>query len=171
MLRMIVLFTILVLTSAVHSAQAQTIMMSPDWAKQACEAWNANPVLTKELFETGWAKNDKGRGYKVMHVYREDCADSPRVELRISGQDGQARCVYGGAVENKELNTAADYLMYASSKRWQEMGAGEYGPMKAMMFGRLNFDGPMWEAMKNMGPFEQFLLLVGKVPAAADKCP
>ena len=61
--------------------------------------------------------------------------------------------------------------MYADTERWREMGAGEYGPMKAMMFGRLQFDGPMWEAMKNMGPFEQFLLLVGKVDASTDSCP
>jgi len=171
MRRLIVMLFSLGLISVTGSSWAQTVLMSADWAKQACDAWNANPVLTKELFESGWAKNDKGRGYKVMHVYREDCANSPQVELRISPQEGQAKCVYGGAVQNQEINTSADYLMYASSKRWQEMGAGEYGPMKAMMFGRLSFDGPMWEAMKNMGPFEQFLLLVGKVEASADKCP
>lgn len=170
MKRILVIALTLGLGAASAAAQAQTVLMSPDWAKQACEAWNANPILTKELAESGWAKNDKGRGFKIMHVYREDCADSPRVELRVSLQNGEARCVYGGAVQNTEL-TGADYLMWASSKRWREMGAGEYGPMKAMMFGRLNFDGPMWEAMKNMGPFEQFLLLVGKVDASSDSCP
>ena len=30
------------------------------------------------------------------------------------------------------------------------------------MFGRLKFDGPKWEAMNNMGPFESFLKLVGR---------
>lgn len=29
----------------------------------------------------------------------------------------------------------------------------------------------MLEAMGNMGPFESFLLLVGKVPGGADACP
>jgi putative sterol carrier protein len=61
--------------------------------------------------------------------------------------------------------------MYAETERWQQMGAGEYGPMKAMMFNRLKFDGPMWEAMKNMGPFKNFLLLVGKVPSDTASCP
>jgi putative sterol carrier protein len=42
--------------------------------------------------------------------------------------------------------------------------------MRAMMFNRLQFDGPMLEAMRNMGPFESFLRLVGKVPGAA-ACP
>ena len=31
------------------------------------------------------------------------------------------------------------------------------------MLGRLGFDGPMMEAMGNMAPLENFLLLVGKV--------
>ena len=65
----------------------------------------------------------------------------------------------------------ADYVMKAETGRWIEMGNGEYGPMKSMMFGRLGFDGPMLEAMGNMGPFESFLLLVGKVPGNAGSCP
>jgi putative sterol carrier protein len=60
--------------------------------------------------------------------------------------------------------------MTADTKRWTEMGKGEYGPMRAMMFGRLAFDGPMGEAMGNMGPFETFLTLVGKVPYDARTC-
>ena len=51
------------------------------------------------------------------------------------------------------------------------MGKGEYGPMWAMMFNRLSFDGPMMEAMGNMGPFRSFLLLVGKVPGDVAACP
>ncbi len=39
-----------------------------------------------------------------------------------------------------------------------------------MLF-RLKFKGPKWEAMKNMGPFENFLLLTGKVPSDASSCP
>ena len=98
------LASMLLLVGVISTAQAQKpVMMSAEWAEQACAAWNANPILTGELAESGWAKNDKGRGFKVMHVYRDDCADSPRVELRVSLQDGQARCVYGGKVENKEL--------------------------------------------------------------------
>ncbi len=31
------------------------------------------------------------------------------------------------------------------------------------MLGHLEFSGPMWEAMKNMGPFGSFLELVGAV--------
>ena len=63
-----------------------------------------------------------------------------------------------------------DYVMWANTKRWIEMGKGEYGPMKAMMFGRLKFKGPMWEAMKNMDPFSSFLLLTGKVDSDFSSC-
>ncbi|HEY0664080.1 MAG TPA: SCP2 sterol-binding domain-containing protein [Thiobacillaceae bacterium] len=85
-------------------------------------------------------------------------------------RDGKAMCVYGGAVQNTRMDYAVDYTMHATTERWNEMGAGEYGPMKAMMFGRLKFTGPKVEAMGVMGPFEAFLRLPGKIPG--DKaCP
>ncbi len=91
--------------------------------------------------------------------------------MRIEDRDGSTQCVYGGAVTVEELNPKADYLMFADTQRWQEMGAGKYGPMKAMMFGRLKFKGPKGEAMNNMGPFGNFLVLTGQVPSNADVCP
>jgi putative sterol carrier protein len=155
---------------AASAAHAQPVMMSPEWAKGMCAAWNADPGLTNKLAESGWVKNDKGRGFKVMQIYRADCPDSPRIELRVSEKDGKAICTYGGKAETK-VDTSVDYMMWAETRRWIEMGKGEYGPMRAMMFNRLTFDGPMGEAMGNMGPFEGFLLLVGKVPGDAKACP
>jgi putative sterol carrier protein len=151
-------------------ARAEMVLMSSDWGVKACEAWNAEPVLTGELVESGWIANDKDRGHKILHVYRTDCADSPRVELRVVEQDGQAKCVYGGKVEN-EPDTDVDYIMHAKTKRWLQMGNGDYGPMWAMMSFRLKFSGPKMEAMNNMGPFKKFLLLVGQVPSSAESCP
>lgn len=147
------------------------VMMSAAWGEVACAAWNTDPVLTGELAASGWIANDKGRGFKVMQVYRSDCSEAPTVELRVSLKDGKAQCVYGGPVETAQLAKDADYVMHAETQRWREMGAGEYGPMKAMMFGRLKFSGPYGEAMGNMGPFANFLLLVGKVPASTEACP
>jgi putative sterol carrier protein len=145
-------------------------MMSEEWAKAACVAWNADATLTVGLQESGWVANDKKRGYKALQVSRKDCKDSPKVEVRITSKDGKALCVSGGRSVDK-LDYDADYAMTAETKRWIEMGKGEYGPMRAMMFGRLSFDGPMSEAMGNMGPFESFLLLVGKVPGDTAACP
>ena len=150
---------------------AAPVMMSADWAKDACAAWNNDPVLTTKLADSGWVKNDKGRGYKVMQVYRTDCGDKPTAEMRVALKDGKASCVYGGAPETANLDSGADYVMKAKTERWVEMGRGEYGPMAAMMFGNLGFSGPMMEAMGNMTPFQSFLLLVGKVPADTAACP
>jgi putative sterol carrier protein len=160
---------LLLVAGSVQSAEP--VMMSADWGPAACAAWNADPVLTKELAASDWIKNDEGRGFKVMQLYRKDCGDQPTVELRVALKDGKAMCVYGGAVQTTKLESGADYVMFAETKRWQEMGRGEYGPMKAMSFGRLGFKGPKMEAMGNMGPFGNFLLLVGKVPADATGCP
>ena len=149
---------------------AAPVMMAPEWAQEMCKAWNADSTLTGKLVESGWIKNDKGRGFKAMQIYRSDCEDSPRIELRVSEKDGKTVCVYGGKAESK-LDDDVDYLMWAETARWIEMGKGEYGPMRAMFFDRLHFDGPMMEAMGNMGPFGSFLLLVGKVPGDVAGCP
>lgn len=151
-------------------SQAAPVMMGTEWAQEMCKAWNADPTLTEKLVESEWVKNDKGRGYKAIQIYRTDCEGSPRIELRVSEKDGKAMCVYGGKAESK-LDSDVDYLMWAETPRWIEMGKGEYGPMRAMFFQRLRFDGPMMEAMGNMGPFESFLLLVGKVPGDVAACP
>ena len=155
----------------VGAASAEPVLMSPDWASAACEAWNADAVLPVKLQESGWVANDRKRGYKVLRVAREDCKASPAVELRIASKDGRAQCIAGGLADAAALDTSVNYSMTAETRRWIEMGKGEYGPMKAMFLGRLSFDGPMGEAMGNMGPFESFLLLVGKVPSDPGSCP
>jgi putative sterol carrier protein len=149
----------------------EPVFMSAEWTALACDAWNRDPVLTDKLVESGWIDNDGKRGFKAMQIYRLDCPASPHVEMRISKKDGKAMCVYGGKVETTKLDAGMDYLMNAESSRWQEMGNGEYGPTRALMLGRLKFDGPMLEAMGNMGPFENFLLLTGKVATDRSSCP
>src|SRR5512139_1134435 len=124
-------------------AQQPPQLMSAEWAQAACLAWNRDAVLTDKLVDSGWVKNDKGRGFKVMQVYRSDCGDKPSVELRVAPKDGKAMCVYGGVPETAKLDSGADYVMNAETPRWVEMGKGDYGPMRGMMMGRLKFDGPM----------------------------
>ncbi len=166
------LLGVALLASATLAPAAETpTLMSATWAESACDAWNGSGALTEELFASGWASNDKQRGHKVLQVYRSDCPDSPRVELRIAAQQALAQCVYGGLAQTAALDADVDYLMYAETARWQEMGAGEYGPMKAMFFQYLQFDGPYMEAMGNMGPFGAFLKLTGEVPSRSDACP
>lgn len=165
-----VLVNVLLFAAVTHAARAASPLMSQEWAAQACRAWNAEPTLTDGLMDSEWIKNDAARGYKIIELYRSDCRESPRAQVRISIQDDKAKCVYGGGVD-KELDLNVDYIMHAETSRWVEMGRGEYGPMRGMLFGRLKFEGPKWEAMKNMGPFRKFLLLIGQVPSDGDSCP
>jgi putative sterol carrier protein len=166
------LFAGMVCAGLALQAAAQTpVLISPQWAALACDAWNAEAKLTGPLFESGWIRNDSGRGFKVMQLYRTDCSKEPTAEMRIAVKDEKAICVYGGAVQTTTLDSGADYVMSAETARWLEMGKGEYGPMRAMMLSRLHFSGPKFEAMGNMGPFSSFLLLVGKVPGEASTCP
>jgi len=158
-----------VLAMAATAAQAATPLMSAEWTAQACDAWNKDATLTNGLADK-WIKNNKDRGYKIIHLYRTDCGEATQTEMKIEPKDGKAICTYGGSVQNPNMDYAVDYTMHATTERWNEMGAGEYGPMKAMMFGRLKFSGPKVEAMSVMGPFETFLRLPGKIPG--DKaCP
>lgn len=152
-------------------AQADTPLMSSEWIQQACDAWNANPTLTDELVKSGWADNDGGKGYKVMQIYRTDCPDSPHMEMQISKKDGKAMCTYAGPVKTENLDKGVDYIMHATTKNWGKMGAGEVGAMGAMMTFKLKFTGPKMEAMGNMGPFGEFLLLPGKVANDPSVCP
>jgi putative sterol carrier protein len=159
------------LLAAAGAAQAAPVMMSAEWAKDACAAWNREAKLTAGLKTSGWTANDANRGYKVIHVYRTDCKGGAAVELRTATKQEKATCEYGGAIKHTNLDGGADYLMHAETARWVEMGKGDYGPMRAMLFGRLKFEGPKMEAMANMDPFESFLLLVGKVPSDTGSCP
>ena len=150
--------------------------MDPVWAKQACNAWNANATLTTQLgskSSSKWISNDAGRGFKVLQMYRSQCGVKSKVQLTIADKGGKATCIYGGKPDGKKMNLAVDYVMHATDKNWTCMGKGSWGcgAMGAMMTGKLQFDGPKGEAMSVMGPFEGFLLLTGKVDSDRKACP
>lgn len=160
----------LVFTSA--TAHANTFMDAA-WAAQACEAWNGNAKLTSKLGGDAWAARDGDRGFKTIHMYREECGADSKVEIRITNENGEARCTYGGEVTNTSPDYKHDYLMYATNDDWLCMGEGKFGcgAMGAMAGGKLKFDGPKMEAMGVMGPFNQFLQLTGQVPGDVTACP
>ena len=142
-------------------------MLSEDWAKAVCAEWNKDEVLSKGLKDSGWVSTTKNnRGFRIIEIYRADCPASPHVQLKLQDKDGKAMCEGSGPMFDKDW----DFLMYAETKDWVAMGKGDVGPMGGMMTGKLSFKGSMIEAMKNMGPFKNFLLLFGKIPSAVDKC-
>jgi putative sterol carrier protein len=142
------------------------IFMDGDWAKAFCEVWNRTPDLVERLGASdSWASVRERR----IFLYRKDCGKERMVQLTVRNENGKALCVYGGWA--KDERTKDDFLMFADTKRWLEMGRKEYGPMKAMMFGRLKFRGPKGVAMRNMGPFEAFLDAIDEVESDTTRCP
>jgi putative sterol carrier protein len=161
------------LVCAVPFASQAASFMDADWASQFCKAWNANAALTNGLGGDAWVKNDAGRGYKVIQLYRSKCGEKTKVEIELSDKGGKAMCTYGGAVKHAKLNYDVDYLMHAEDEGWTCMGEGKFGcgAMGAMMSGKLQFKGPKGEAMGVMGPFDSFLVMTGKVPGDKATCP
>ncbi|MDW8237538.1 MAG: SCP2 sterol-binding domain-containing protein [Aquificaceae bacterium] len=145
--------------------KANAIFMDDVYAKMLCDAWNKTPQLVDNLGKSeSWSQIAE----RKLFLYREDCPNSKQIQLTIKNEDSKARCVYGGFA--KDQRSKDDFLMYAQTSRWLEMGAKAYGPMKAMMTNRLKFEGPRGVAMKNMGPFEAFLDLIDQ-QSDSSKCP
>ncbi len=153
---------------------ASAAFMDADWAKKACDAWNADPTLTQKLAPK-WVGNNGGRGYKVILMYRDKCGPDSKVQLTIAPKDGKAMCVYGGKPDDKaaKFDKSMDYEMHAKDKHWACMGAGKFGcgAMGAMATGKLKFTGPKGEAMSVMGPFGRFLKLTGELGGDMSSCP
>jgi putative sterol carrier protein len=147
--------------------------MDATWAKGMCDAWNANDKLTTGLGGDKWMKNDAGRGYKIIQLYRTQCGPQTKVELKIVPKDGKAMCAAGGPVTQQTMNKDVDYVMHATDDDWTCMGQGKFGcgAMGAMMTGKLKFEGPKGEAMGVMGPFDGFLVATGSVPGDKAGCP
>lgn len=126
-------------------------------AQNIADAFNASSTPA-ELVKSGWAGNDAGKGYKVLQVIVKD--SSKAAELHIDA-NGKVVAAFDNAKTSK-LDSNVDYKMIASMEDWASMGTGESGPMYHMTFGGLSFEGPMGEAMDNMGPFASFLINIGK---------
>jgi len=73
------------------AAQAPSVAMSDPWAKAMCDAWNADATLTAKLVESDWIKNDSGRGYKAMQIYRSDIAGAIKLWETSVRYDSQNR--------------------------------------------------------------------------------
>lgn len=126
-------------------------------AQNIADTFNASSTPA-ELIKSGWAGNDGGKGYKVIQAIVKD--SNTAVELHIDN-NGKAVAAFDSA-KTAKLNVEVDYQMIATMEDWIIMGTGESGPMYHMTFGGLSFEGPIGEAMNNMGPFSSFLINIGK---------
>jgi putative sterol carrier protein len=116
-----------------------------------------NSTTPAELVASGWAANDGGKGYKILQIIVKGTDMSAELQLDKTG-----KIVASKMGATSKLDTSVDYKMTATAADWKAMGTGERGPMYHMSpLGGLSFDGPMVEAMKNMGPFANFLIQIG----------
>ncbi|MFP3158561.1 MAG: SCP2 sterol-binding domain-containing protein [Hydrogenobaculum sp.] len=154
------------LVGILNSFADAIVMMDASYARELCSLWDQTPALVGMASSSSeWREAP----VRKLFLYRKDCSPSKQIELYIQNMNGKAECVYGGWA--KDRRTGNDFLMYATTKHWIEMGRGDYGPMHAMIFGELSFSGPKFVAMANMGPFSKFLRLLGRIPAQTNVCP
>ena len=151
---------------------SQAAFMDADWAKKACDAFNADSKITSGLAGDAWIAHDGGRGYKLIELYRTACGEGSKVQLTVENKGGKPVCTYGGAPDGKAFNKKYDYVMNASDKHWDCMGAGKFGcgAMGAMSTGKLKFTGPKMEAMGVMSPFNAFLKMTGSIGGEKTAC-
>ncbi len=169
MFKKIAFVSLLTGTPAIASAMT---FMDTEWAKKACDDWNANDTLTTEL-AGDWVANNGGRGYKLVQIYRTKCGPDTRIQLTIEPKDGKAVCTYGGKPDGKAFDPKMDYVMHATDDHWTCIGKAKFGcgAMGAMATGKLKFTGPKMEAMSVMGPFGAFLKLTGDIGGDKGACP
>jgi len=165
-----------------------TTYMDATWANKACVAWNASPILTQQLMETeagieleedddsegySWVKNNANRGYKIVQMYRTACGAKTKIQLVIQEKNGKAMCTSSGKPDGKVMDFSVDYLMHATDANWECMGRGSFGcgVMGAMMSGKLKFQGPKFEVIRVMSPFESFLKVAGRTAGDKNTCP
>ena len=178
MLKKISLLAVLLITTSPVLAD---VYMDAAWAQKACDAWNKNATLTKQLAGMSsdddegynWVANNNGRGYKLIQMYRTDCGVKSKIQLTIQEKDGKAMCTQAGKPDGKNMIAKYDYLMHATDANWECMGKASFGcgAMGAMMSGKLKFTGPKGEAMRVMGPFGAFLKVAGAIAGDKESCP
>lgn len=119
--------------------------LSTEWIKAYQNEWNRNEKLKQDL-----------KNFTASIKYYIDGKEEEAVHLIV--ENGVA--VESGKADNRKY----DFEMWATYKDWQTLAKGEMGPKAAMLTKKLKFKGSMITAMKYMGPFEESLRMMGKIP-------
>lgn len=120
--------------------------LSEEWINLYKEEWNKNEKLKEGL-----------KTFSTKIKYYIDGKENDAVELVV--ENGIA--TKAGKADN---STKYDFEMWATEKDWQTLAKEEMGPKAAMLTKKLKFKGSMITAMKYMGPFEDSLRMMGKIP-------
>jgi len=120
--------------------------LTEEWINLYKEEWNKNEKLKNDL-----------KSFSASIKYYIDGNENEAVFLKV--ENGVA--TEAGKADN---NSKYDFEMWATYKDWQTLAKGEMGPKAAMLTKKLKFKGSMITAMKYMGPFEESLRMMGKIP-------
>ena len=146
-------------------AKAQGMkMLDAAYTADLCQAWNKSS-LPKRVGRSGsgWIDSAGSKGKQVLVINRRDCKGWKKVQLVIEADaKGQAMCVSGGAFDGKQKLT---WKFEPTSLHWADFsdGFGTFDMPKIMK----GFVGPYGTAMNNLGNFEIFFAVAGKL--ALDK--
>jgi putative sterol carrier protein len=119
--------------------------LSEEWIQLYKDEWNKNDKLVNDL-----------KGFTASIKYFIEGKEDEAVELIV--ENGVAKSA--GKADNKKY----DFEMWATYDNWKILAKGEMGPKAAMLTKKLKFKGSMITAMKYMGPFEESLRMMGRVP-------
>lgn len=119
--------------------------LSEEWIQLYKDEWNKNDKLVNDL-----------KGFTASIKYFIEGKEDEVVELIV--ENGVAKSA--GKADNKKY----DFEMWATYDNWKILAKGEMGPKAAMLTKKLKFKGSMITAMKYMGPFEESLRMMGRVP-------
>jgi putative sterol carrier protein len=119
--------------------------LSEEWIQLYKDEWNKNNKLVNDL-----------KGFTASINYFIEGKEDEAVELIV--ENGVAKSA--GKADNKKY----DFEMWATYDNWKILAKGEMGPKAAMLTKKLKFKGSMITAMKYMGPFEESLKMMGRVP-------
>jgi Putative sterol carrier protein len=119
--------------------------LSEEWMQLYKDEWNKNDKLVNDL-----------KGFTASIKYFIEGKEDEAVELIV--ENGVAKSA--GKADNKKY----DFEMWATYDNWKILAKGEMGPKAAMLTKKLKFKGSMITAMKYMGPFEESLRMMGRVP-------
>ena len=119
--------------------------LTPEWIAEYAHYWNQNETLINSL-----------KNFNARIKYYIEGGDQPPVYIHVEG----------GEVKNCGIANGGkyDFEMWATPDDWKTIVSGEMGPKAAMLTKKLKFKGSMITAMKYMGPFQESLILMGKVP-------
>jgi hypothetical protein len=134
-------------------------LLDANFASSLCEAWNASS-LTTDLGRSGseWIDSAGSTGTQTMVVGRRDCNNFQKVQLVITAdENGNAICQSGGNYGGGEFQ----WKFEPTTEQWADFTDG-FGVMKmpGIMSG---FVGPYPTAAANIGNFEVFFALAGRI--------